>query len=74
MQYADAEEKKEEEIEEEDMEKKIKGMRMFKYIGETARSCYERAWEHANNLSTLRASCSYITWKSMKVKRCGIKS
>ena len=27
-------------------------MKLFKYIGETSRSCYERGWEHLNDLTS----------------------
>ena len=35
------------------MKKKIK---LFKYVGETARSVYERSWEHVNSRDQLQTS------------------
>ena len=31
-------------------------IKLFKYIGETSRSCYERGWEHLNDLTSLKSS------------------
>ena len=28
-------------------------MKLYKYIGETSRSCYERGWEQINDLTNL---------------------
>ena len=46
------------EIEESDLGEKekiekIKSMKLFKYVGESNRSSYERGWEHLNDLATL---------------------
>ena len=33
-----------------------KNIKLFKYIGETSRSSFERGWEHINNLAQLKTS------------------
>ena len=51
------------------MERKRK-MRYHKYIGETARSTYERAWEHISDRDqlSLPVICSSIFWMCMRAK------
>ena len=38
---------------EKEKSEKIKNMKVFKYIGESSRSAYERGWEHVNDMTTL---------------------
>ena len=42
-----------EEIDKEEKKRKIDRIRVFKYIGETSRSVFERAWEHQLGLNSL---------------------
>ena len=49
----DVEEIRETEENEEEANKKIEKIRLHKYIGETARSAYERGWEHQEALRKL---------------------
>ena len=49
----DVEEIRETEESEEEANKKIEKIRLHKYIGETARSAYERGWEHQEALRKL---------------------
>ena len=43
-----------EEASEEEKEKRRKGIKMHKYVGETARSVYERGMEHLNGLQSMK--------------------
>ena len=46
-------EEQEDEKKRKELKKKIK---LFKYVGETARSVYERSWEHVNSRDQLQTS------------------
>ena len=55
---ATCEARERQEIEESDLGEKekiekIKSIKLFKYVGESSRSPYERGWEHLNDLTTL---------------------
>ena len=45
-----------EELDIEDKEKDVlkAKIKLYKYIGETSRSSYERSWEHLNDMAQLR--------------------
>ena len=53
---------------------KIKSLQLFKYIGESNRSAYERGWEHLNDMTTLNPrshiclSTQYYTTLTRKSK------
>ena len=34
----------------------MRKMKIYKYIGETSRSCYERSWEHVHSMEQLNTS------------------
>jgi hypothetical protein len=38
----------------------IKNMKIYKYIGETSRSCYERSQEHQNDMEQLKPSSHFL--------------
>ena len=42
------------EIEEQEKTHKKNDIKLYKYVGETSRSAYERGWEHLNDLSQLK--------------------
>ena len=46
----------EQEISDEDKKEKLTRMKLYKYVGESSRSSYERAWEHLNDLTQLKSS------------------
>ena len=46
----------EQEISDNDKKEEITRIKLFKYIGETSRSSYERGWEHLNDLTQLKSS------------------
>ena len=54
---ADIQEIEEQTEDEEDRKKKIECLPRYKYIGETARSAYERGVEHKNDLDKRTATC-----------------
>ena len=35
---------------------KIRNMKIYKYVGETARTCFERTQEHLNDIDQLKTS------------------
>ena len=40
---------------EKERKERLKKLKLYKYIGETSRSVYERGWEHLNDLQTLKS-------------------
>ena len=50
----------------EDRKKKIECLPRYKYIGETARSAYERGVEHKNDLDKLQEDSHMLKHISMK--------
>ena len=55
------EQEAQEQVEQQDLDEKQKQeeknkIKLYKYIGETSRSCFERGWEHANDMAQLKTS------------------
>ena len=46
----------EQEIPDQDKKNEQAKIKLYKYIGESSRSCYERGWEHINDLTQLKSS------------------
>ena len=44
------------EIEEQEKKQEKSKIKLFKYIGETSRSSFERGWEHVNDMAQLKTS------------------
>ena len=45
-----------EEYKEEEWKERMKKMKIVKYIGESSRSCFERGWEHLNDMASLKST------------------
>ena len=41
------------ELDEKSKNEELKNLKIFKYVGETSRSAFERGWEHLNDMATL---------------------